>query len=59
MERVTRLERVVEQIGSVLVPQITKRDVEGFQQNRVGEQIGAVPVPQNWEPTGEVVQLSP
>ena len=53
--RVRRLERIVEQIGCVLVPQITKGDVDGF----VGEQIGAVPVPQIWEPIGEVVQLSP
>ena len=53
--RVRRLERIVEQIGSVLVPQIMKGDVDEF----VGEHIGAVPVPQIWEPIGEVVQLSP
>ena len=44
--RVRRLERIVEQMGSVLVPQIMKGDVDGF----VGQQIGAVPVPQIWEP---------
>ena len=53
--RVRRLERIVEQIGSVLVPQVFQGDVDGL----VGEQIGAVPVPQIWEPIGEVVQLSP
>ena len=50
--RVRRLERIVEQIRGVLVPQIMKGDVDGF----VGEQIGAVPVPQIWEPIGERVQ---
>ena len=57
--RIRRLERIVEQIGGVLVPQIMKVDVDGFQQNSVGEQIGAVPVPQIWEPIGEGVQLAP
>ena len=53
--RVRRLERIVEQIGGVLVPLASKGNVDGL----VGEQIGAVPVPQIWEPIGEVVQLSP
>ena len=39
--RVRRLERIVEQIGGVLVPQIMNGDVDGFQ-HRVKEQIGAV-----------------
>ena len=47
--RVRRLERIVEQIGGVLVPQIMKGDVDGF----VGEQIGGVPLPQIWEPIVE------
>ena len=54
--RVRRLERIVEQIGSVLVPQILKGDVEGFQQNSVVEQIVGAPAPQTWEPIGERVQ---
>ena len=48
----------MEQIGCVLVPQIMKGDLDGFQQ-RVWEHVGAVPVPQIWELVGEVVQLSP
>ena len=54
--RVRRLERIVEQIGGVLVPQILKGDVEGFQQNAVVEQIVGAPAPQTWEPIGERVQ---
>ena len=50
--RVRLLERIVAQIGDVLLPQILKGDVDGF----VGEQIGAVSVPQIWEPIGERVQ---
>ena len=46
----------MEQIGGVLVPQILKGDVEGFQQNSVVEQIVGAPAPQNWEPIGERVQ---
>ena len=57
--RVRRLEHIVEQIGGVLLPQIKKRDVEGFQQNSVVEQIVGAPAPQTWEPLGEAVQLSP
>ena len=57
--RVRRLERIVEQIGGLLVPQFLKGDVDRFQENSVGEQIGAAPVPQIWEPVGEVVQLVP
>ena len=53
--RVRRLERIVGQIGSVLVPQIKKGDVDGF----VGEQIGAVPVPQIWEPIVDGPHLVP
>ena len=53
--RVRRPERIVGQIGGVLVPLASKGDVDGL----VGEQIGAVLVPQIWEPIGEVVQLSP
>ena len=52
MERVTRLERVVEQIVGVPLPQIMKEIVDGMQhipeervQNFVTEQIGSVPVP--------------
>ena len=48
----------MEQIGGVLVPQIMKWDVDGFQ-DRVGEQIVAVPVHQFWEPFSEVIQISP
>ena len=54
--RVRRLERIVEKIGSVLVPQIMKGDVEGCQQNSVVEQIVGAPAPQTWEPVGERVQ---
>ena len=57
--RVRRLERIVEQIGGVLVPQIMQWDVDGFQRDRFGEQIGVVPVHRIWEPVGEVVQLAP
>ena len=53
--RVRRLERIVEQIGGVLVPQIMEGDVDGF----VGEQTGAVPVPQIWEPIVEGPHLVP
>ena len=53
--RVRRLERIVDQIGGVLVPQIKKGDVDGF----VEEQIGAVPLPQIWEPIVDGLHLVP
>ena len=63
-ERVSRLERIVEQIGGVLLPQNMKDIVEGMQhvpeervQNSVVEQIGCVPAPQIWEPIVESVQV--
>ena len=46
----------MEQIGCVLVPQIMKGDVEGFQQNSVVEQIVGAPAPQTREPVEERVQ---
>ena len=52
--RVRQLERMVEQIGGVLVPQIKKGDVDGS----VVEQIVGALVPQIWEPIGERVQNS-
>ena len=57
--RLRRLERIMEQIGSVLVPQIMKGDVDGFQQNSVVEQIVGAPTPQTWEPIVEGVQVIP
>ena len=55
--RVRRLERIVEQIGGVLVPQILEGDVDVLQhipqervQNSAVELIGGVPAPQIWEP---------
>ena len=55
-ERVTQLERVVEQIVGAPVPQILE-GVDGLQhvpqervQNSAVEKIGGVPVPQIWEP---------
>ena len=53
--RIRRLERIVEQIGGVLVPQALKGDVDGL----VGEQIRAVPVPQIWEPIVDGPHLVP
>ena len=53
--RIQRLERLVEQIGAVLVPQIMKGDVDGL----VGEQIGTVPVLQIWEPIVDGPHLVP
>ena len=52
--RVRRLERIVKQIGDVLVPQIKKGDVDGS----VVEQIVGALVRQIWEPNGERVQNS-
>ena len=66
MERVLRLERIVEQIGCVLLPQNMKDIVEGVPhvpvkraQNPVVEQIGGAPAPQIWEPVAEGVRLIP
>ena len=59
MVRSRRLERIVEQIGSVLVSQIMKGDVDGSQQNSVVEQIVGAPAPQTWEPIAEGVLPAP
>ena len=63
MDRVPRLERIVEQIGSVLLPQNMKDIVKGVQhvpekraQNSVVEQIAGVPAPQIWEPSRLIPQ---
>ena len=65
-ERVTQLERVVEQIAGAPVPQILEGVVDGLQHvpqervpNSVGEQIWAVPVPQIWVSLGEGSFLVP
>ena len=65
-ERVLRLERIVEQIGCVLLPQNMKDILEGVQhvplervQNSVVEQIVGAPTPQTWEPLVEGVQVIP
>ena len=53
--RIRRLERIVEQIGGVLVPQALQGDVDGL----VEEQIRAVPVSQIWEPIVDGPDLVP
>ena len=53
--RIRRLERIVEQIGGVLVPQALQGDVDGL----VEEQIRAVPVPHIWEPIVDGPHLVP
>ena len=66
MERVLRLERIVEQIGCVLLPQNMKDIVEGVQhvplervQNSVVEHIVGASTPHTWEPIVEGVQVIP
>ena len=66
MKRVQRLERVVEQIGGVPVPQIWEPIVDGLQlvpqervQNRTREQFVNVPVPQITDEIVDGVQVLP